>query len=85
MTEYRYSERGRIKRGDVFRARRCDRPGRYKLLAVEQDAERIYLLAVPVDRHGIQSGGQTLLFVSGPDRQGIAGTWSPCRVARCRR
>ena len=92
MSEYRYSERGCIRRGDVFRARggptfkgsRCGDPGLYRMLNVEQQDDRIYLLAVPVDRHGIQTGGQKLLFVKGDEYDGLSCRMRPYRVSRVR-
>lgn len=73
MLEYRYSERGVIRCGDLFRARggptyrgsRVGAPGRYRLLGVEECRQRVYLLAVPVDRYGVQKGPVGLLLVQG--------------------
>lgn len=95
MNEYRYSERGRLRVGEVFRARggptykgsRVGSPGLYKLLAVEQYRQRVYLVAVPVDRHGLQKAGVTTLYVSGkPYRLPQLPDWvvRPYRVARKR-
>ena len=93
--EYRYSERGVIRAGDTFRARggstyrgtRVGVPGLYRMLAVETRRQRVYLVAVPVDRHGIQKGGTVLLYVSGkPYRLSGLEEWivRPYRVARKR-
>ena len=95
ITEYRYSERGRIRAGETFRARggptyrgsRVGEPGLYKLLGVEATPERVYLVAVQVDKHGLQKGGTSTLFVSGKPYP-LAGldSWivRPYRVARKR-
>lgn len=95
MTEYRYSERGCIRQGDTFRARggptyrgsRVGAPGLYRLLSVETDSHGINLVAVAVDRHGLQKGGVNTLLVSGkPYRLPQLPEWivRPYRVARKR-
>jgi hypothetical protein len=74
MNEYRYSDRGVIRVGDVFRASggetyngaRCGSPGRYKLLAIVEGRKgRIYLECQRCDRHGVPTGGYRLLYVQG--------------------
>ena len=96
MIEYRYSERGCIRCGDTFRARggpvykssRVGEPGMYRLLDIEQCRQRVYLVAVRVDKHGLQCGGTALLFVEGkPYRLRELPDWivRPYRVARLRK
>lgn len=95
ILEYRYSERGCIRQGDTFRASggptykgaRVGSPGLYRLLAVETCRQRVYLIAVPVDRHGLQKSGVTTLYVSGkPYRLPQLPDWivRPYRVAKKR-
>lgn len=70
---YRYSERGVLRQGDLFRARggplykgsRVGYPGRYRLLGIEVGKQRVYLVAVPVDKYGLPCGGSALLYVDG--------------------
>lgn len=90
MTEFRYSERGCIRQGDTFRARggptyrgsRVGSPGLYRLLGIEGDN----LVAVAVDRYGIQKGGVSTLYVGKPYRLPELPEWivRPYRVARKR-
>lgn len=93
--EFRYGERGVIRAGDLFRARggptfrggRVGEPGLYRLLAVERCRSRVYLVAVRVDRQGVQVGGVYSLFVAGkPYRLPALPEWvvRPYRVSRCR-
>lgn len=93
--EYRYSERGLIRAGDTFRARggatyrgsRVGEPGLYRMLGIHQCRQRVYLEAVRVDRHGLQTGGVSLLYVAGkPYRLRELPDWivRPYRVSKCR-
>lgn len=71
--EYRYSERGVIRQGEIFRARggptykgqRVGSPGLYKLLDVVIQKKRTYLLGMLVNKHGLPVGGTSLLYVKG--------------------
>ena len=95
MIEYRYSERGRIRAGEVFRARggptykgqRVGSPGYYRLIGVEEYRCGTYLVAARVDRYGVQAGGTVTLYVSGDsyELEELPG-WlvRPYRVARKR-
>ena len=94
-TEYRYSERGLLRPGDTFRARggptyrgsRVGQPGLYRLIGIEECRQRVYLVAVQVDRHGQQRAGVCTLYVSGkPYRLPQLHDWivRPYRVARKR-
>lgn len=94
--EFRYGERGVIYRGDTFRAKggptykgaRVGEPGLYRLIRVHRTKRgRVYLEAVPVDRHSIQKGGTHTLYVEGkPYRLAGLENWlcRPYRVAKVR-
>lgn len=83
--EYRYSERGVIRKGELFRARggpthngsRVGEPGIYKLIGIEYGKkDRVYLLAQKCDRQGIPTGGSTLLYVKGkPYKLASLSSW----------
>lgn len=96
-TEYRYSERGRIRPGDLFRARggttyngrRVAPRGRFRAIGIETHKRGIYIHAARVDKYGIQCSGTVLLYVDGKPYhpEGLPDGWivKPSRVAKCRR
>lgn len=95
ITEYRYSDCGTIRVGQEFRARggptygdkRVGMPGRYRLNEIVRKGERVWFVATPIDKYGIPSGGEYMLFVSGtPYRLKTLPNWvvRPYRIARIR-
>lgn len=74
IEEFRYSERGVIHTGDMFRARggptykdsKVGSPGLYRMIGVETQGTRVYVLASPVSKYGLPCGGTRLLYVKGP-------------------